>query len=386
MEKPAKPKKRGRILLRLFFAGFWMLFLVVLFFEVVVRFVPIPGLSSEDLNPAFLTTTQKHRTVPHPYLAYCLKPSWETSDPSKNEQKSHNVFGIRGPEIAYEKAPGTFRVVCLGGSSTYGNSPSSDAATWPARLEHHLREAHPEKSIEVINGGAPGWSTFESTVNLAFRMVDFEPDLVVVYHAINDMRCALYREPTPDNSHWRQTWPTFRPSPIEPILEKSICYLVWRKYFTRYLEERGDITYNAIKDPPPGNTDWYAPDAAKISPVGFRNFKRNLISITAIARAHGAKVLFGTQALDEGDITSPKSGANQKRSMRLMTKILNEVAASQKVPIVDAERVLEEAARKQVEEKGEESIFTWEVHLTDEGADLLARTFADRIEAEGFIP
>ncbi|MFH1998982.1 MAG: SGNH/GDSL hydrolase family protein [Planctomycetota bacterium] len=384
-QNPMKPKSKGRLFFRLFFAGLWMLFLLVFLMEVVVRFIPFPGLTMEDLNPAYLQSTKTHRTMPHPYLAYCLKPGWHTPEDSKAEQKSHNLFGLRGPEIAYEKPAGAYRIVCLGGSSTYGNSPSCDEATWPARLEHRLREAYPDKTIEVINGGAPGWSTFESTVNLAFRMVDFAPDLVIVYHSINDMRCALYKEPRPDNTHWRQPWPTFRPSPLEPILEKSICYLVWRKYCTRYLEDRSDINFNAIVDPPPGNTDWYASDAAKISPVGFKSFRRNLVSIAAIARAHGAKVMFGTQALDEQDITSPKSGANQIHAMHLMSRILKEVASEQKIMLVDAEKTLEDEARKQAGDPGKAAIFTWEVHLTDEGADLLAKTFAERILSEKLI-
>jgi lysophospholipase L1-like esterase len=378
-------KRIMRSCARIFLLCLWVFFLVVIFVEGVLRFLPLPGLSREELDPPFLQTAEVHRTVPHPYLSYCLKPGWSTSPDAKHGQKSHNSLGLRGEEITLQKPEGAYRIVCLGGSSTYGNTPSTDAATWPARLEFHLREARPDRSIQVINAGAPGYSTFESTINLAFRMLEFEPDLIIVYHSINDMRCALYKDPAPDNSHWRAPWPVFRPSPIEPYLKKSMCYLIWRRYFTNYLIDRADINYNAIVDPPPGNTDWYA-RGDDISFQGFESFKRNLKNITAIARAHEARVLFATQALDEGDITSPKSGHNQLKAMRLMAQILRETAAELKVPLVDAEKILEGEAEQQKSEKGEENVFSWEVHLTDEGADLLARIFSEKILAEGMIP
>jgi hypothetical protein len=44
----------------------------------------------------------------------------------------------------------------------------------------------------VINGGCQGYSTFEMQIQLELRGVDFQPDLVLCYETINDMRCALY--------------------------------------------------------------------------------------------------------------------------------------------------------------------------------------------------
>src|SRR5690606_16916383 len=131
---------------------------------------------------------------PHPYLAYSLTPgyrSWKNA-PS---QASHNSLGFRGPETTWEKPEGVYRIACLGGSSTYGHTPTSDATTWPARLGVHLSQRYPERRIEVINAGTSGYSTFESIVNLAFRVSQLEPDLVIVYHSINDMRCLLYPNP-----------------------------------------------------------------------------------------------------------------------------------------------------------------------------------------------
>src|SRR5690606_1422490 len=106
----------------------------------------------------------------------------------------------------------------------------SDATTWPARLGVHLSQRYPERRIEVINAGTSGYSTFESIVNLAFRVSQLEPDLVIVYHSINDMRCLLYPNPQPDNTHWRAVWTKSRESPIERWLANSMTYLIARRY------------------------------------------------------------------------------------------------------------------------------------------------------------
>jgi hypothetical protein len=376
------------VLKRIALVALTIALLLLVFTELVVRFVPLPGLSRAELNPAYLASADAFRTIPHPYLAYGLKPSYATAPDAKGGQKSHNSVGLRGAEVAVAKAPGTFRIACLGGSSTYGNTPTNDAATWPARLQVHLSAGRPEADIEVLNGGAPGWSSFESTVNLAFRMLDFEPDLVLVYHSINDVRCALYvaHEPLPDNSHWRSVWPVYRPSPLEPLLERSMTYLVWRKYFTDHLQQRADIAYFAIRDHPDFKSDWYQ-QGASVPTGGFDNFRRNLVSIAAVARAHGAEVIFASQGMDASDIpASTLSRANQLAGMQRMTALLQEVAQQRELLYLDAASALEAEAARQIEADGVDGIFTKEVHLTDGGADFLARFFADAILAAEIIP
>lgn len=67
-----------------------------------------------------------------------------------------NSRGLRDREVAYEKAPGVFRVLVLGDSFTEG--PHVDLAdTYPKRLERLLEGAG--QRAEVINAGVGGYST-----------------------------------------------------------------------------------------------------------------------------------------------------------------------------------------------------------------------------------
>lgn len=347
------------------------LLLLVLIVEVGLRVFSFSGYTRADLSPN-LEMLAKARTVGHPFMGYVMRPNYHTPPDAPFGQKSHNEHGLRGPAVDLEKPDDVYRIVCVGGSSTYGNSPSSDAATWPARLEHWLNEAPLSKRVQVLNAGAPGWSTFESTVNLEFRMLEWSPDLVIVYLAINDMRCALWPNPVSDNSHWRAVWPVVLDTPGERLLEHSMTYLVWRKHFTDYLEHFESLNIYAIVGYDPDDPDPY--ERGTVPDQGFRNYERNLITLQAIARAHGAQVIFATQACDRTYIKA-KSRHNQFAGLDRCEEILRRVAAERDVILVDARAELEGEAQR----VGKDLIFTKEVHLTDQGADQLARIFAGAV-------
>ncbi len=353
--------------------------LVVLVLEIGLRFMP--G-KVDELRPELAKIIDEAPMEANPYLAYAGKPNF-TSAPDAEIQKSHNSWGFRGPSIAPDKPEGVYRIVCLGGSSTYGHTPTSDEKTWPGRLEYYLNRepvrAQCGQEVQVLNAGLSGYSTFESTVNLAFRMVEWEPDLVIVYHTINDMRCALYLHGGPvamDNRHWRAVWPRVVEAPAEKLLENSMTYLVLRKLFTNYTDGVDALNTWAIVGYDPKAKDLY--ERGQPAELGFENFERNLRTIQAIAKEFGARVIFATQACDERDIKA-RSGPNQVAGMARMTEIIARVAGERDVILVDAKKELEEQARS----AGIDRYFTAEVHLTDEGADYLAQIFARAIAAGG---
>jgi lysophospholipase L1-like esterase len=365
---------------------FWILFAVVAgsigLLEVLCRVVDLPGLSLDELDPISMEM-RNARVEGHPYLAYANKPNFR-SRPGAQHSISHNSLGFRGPETTWEKPPGTYRIVCLGGSSTYGHTESSNETTWPARLQLHLAAARPDARVEVINGGCQGYSTFESLINLELRMLEFHPDLVLVYHTINDMRCALYPGVEFDNRHWRAVWPVERKDELLRLLERSYSFQIWRRYFTDYVQERENLGAYVIRDFGRYNPDFYAqPDGAE---RGFANFRRNLVSIIELARAHGAFTALVTQAMDASDLDGASSKQLQLDGIDRMTGILRSVAQEREALLIDARTVLEAESARQREQEGVDRIFAHEVHLLDEGSDLLARTIAERLLAESVFP
>ena len=350
----------------------------LVFVELAFRVVRLPAVD-QWVDPVAFELAQAH-VEPHPYLAYALKPGWRTPA-GTNVQASHNELGFRGQGIEAKKEDDVFRVLCLGSGSTYGIGASNDDATWPARLQYYLHAEEPDRKFEVINMGVEGYSTFENLIDLATRGIDLEPDLVIVYQSLADLRCALYPAPVSDNTHGRSSWTTENSRGLESTLESSYLYKLARRALTDGDVESAGFESQLVVDYEPG-TDKFVDAPAS---TGFDNFERNLTSIVALSRSIGARVLLSSQGLDRVDLTNAPSRGRQLASFERMRAILERVARRQKVEFVDAGKTLEQAARRQWEADGKENVFTWEDGLQDAGADLLASTFAHAIFRGGLL-
>jgi lysophospholipase L1-like esterase len=99
-----------------------------------------------------------------------------------------NRYGLRGPAPGQAppmtKAPGTFRVLCLGDSFTFGQGVRYPD-TYPARLESLLSAPPGCHRVEVMNAGVQAFGTrLES--ELLLHLLPFEPDLVILGFFLND--------------------------------------------------------------------------------------------------------------------------------------------------------------------------------------------------------
>ncbi len=98
-----------------------------------------------------------------------------------------NSLGFRGPEIAMPKPPGRIRIAFLGGSTTISAEVSSNQATWPHLVTEALKARFPDHEFDYINGGVSGYTAQSSLKNLVLRVKRLEPDIIVIYHATNDL-------------------------------------------------------------------------------------------------------------------------------------------------------------------------------------------------------
>ena len=98
-----------------------------------------------------------------------------------------NSLGFRGDEFSRVKPAGTFRIVCLGASTTFSAEASSNDAVWTHRLQEKLRSANPGREIEVINAAVGGYVADDNLRNLRHRVLALDPDLVIYYEANNEI-------------------------------------------------------------------------------------------------------------------------------------------------------------------------------------------------------
>jgi lysophospholipase L1-like esterase len=95
--------------------------------------------------------------------------------------------GFRSPEVEEPKPEGRLRIAFLGGSTTYCAEASSNAATWPALVADAVEEACPARSVDWLNASSAGYTVESSRTNLRVRVAPLAPDVIVIYHATNDL-------------------------------------------------------------------------------------------------------------------------------------------------------------------------------------------------------
>lgn len=98
-----------------------------------------------------------------------------------------NSLGFRGDEFTREKPARTVRIACLGASTTFCAESSSNATTWPQRLQDKLQAAFPDVRIEVINAAVGGYVAADNVKVLEHRVLPLDPDLVIYYEANNEI-------------------------------------------------------------------------------------------------------------------------------------------------------------------------------------------------------
>ena len=110
-----------------------------------------------------------------------LKPGF------RSNSISINSTGFRGPEIVSPKPEGVIRIAFLGASTTFNAEVSSGAAAWPSIVIERLHQTYPQAKFDFVNGGVPGYIVAASRKNLQHKVAALKPDVIVVYHATNDL-------------------------------------------------------------------------------------------------------------------------------------------------------------------------------------------------------
>lgn len=125
--------------------------------------------------------------VPDAELFFRLTPDLdvpETANPRIFDLRTDSR-GLRSAEVSLPKPPGTYRVLAVGDSCTFG-SGAGQADTWPAQLERDLSRARGDLRFEVLNAGVPGFTSYQALRYLELEGFDLDPDAVAFTTAVND--------------------------------------------------------------------------------------------------------------------------------------------------------------------------------------------------------
>ena len=98
-----------------------------------------------------------------------------------------NSFGLRSPEVAVPKPAGTFRILLLGDSFTYGLNASDDQV-FARRLEERLRHTRGTEVVEVVNAGVLSYCPLLEYLQYRHHLQGLEPDLVILNFDMSDVQ------------------------------------------------------------------------------------------------------------------------------------------------------------------------------------------------------
>jgi lysophospholipase L1-like esterase len=194
-----------------------------------------------------------------------------------------NGQGFRGAaETPLAKAPGTLRVMAVGGSTTFDSFVGADSAAWPARLAHWLHTLAPDKKIEIINAGVPGYRVLETSVQLQSDLIHYKPDVVLFYHGHNDLFGALqsggYRAPG-----------GARPGEVPTVTPWRAWFERHSLLYTKVVGKLQAISFRRRRAPvvPPGSTAVVESALER----GVARFEGDVTAFMGLARAYNLRVI-----------------------------------------------------------------------------------------------
>ena len=152
---------------------------------------------------------------PSDKIIYELRPNM--TEKFEHVMVTTNSFGMRSPQIAVEKPPGTYRVALLGDSYTFGWGVEQDKP-FSRVMENELNQAvGTGKKFEVLNFGVPGYATFQEVAQFFEKGQQFKPDAVIVYVISNDFGLPFFiRDLGGNNPASLVSAPTFHSARIDP--------------------------------------------------------------------------------------------------------------------------------------------------------------------------
>jgi lysophospholipase L1-like esterase len=249
--------------------------------EVITR-LTFPHVDSLEL---FVNTPQQKMQVASPQqagifegdplLLWRLKPNldhtiWDFTIVSTNAQSFRADYPIG------RKPAGTFRIVCLGDSVTFGyrvpavwpdrpNDYNPEWQPYPMLLEKELRRANPNRQIEVFPMAVPGYTSHQGLAWLRRDIGYLKPDVVIASFGWNDASASDVADREAIDTCWS-------PVTIRWLIDHSQAFA----HATRWLRLRNTAKPVALKPVPR---------------VSTKEYLDNFNAIVSLARDHNASVI-----------------------------------------------------------------------------------------------
>ena len=265
--------------------------------EVVLAFCQVQPLSNDE----------------DPFVGFeSVLPLYVADEQAKDGRitASNRLRYFNEQSFSASKKPDTYRIFCLGGSTTYGR-PYDDRTSFPGWLRNLLPLADDRREYEVINAGGISYASYR-IAHLMDELCTYEPDLFIVYTGHNEfLEERTYREF--DES-------TVIPPKLQWALGHSRSYSSLRSLYSslRSKPKPGDgrsilpSEVAAVLDQSVGPESYRRENLQRPAVVGHLAF--NLARIVERARLADADIIFVKPASNLKDFSPFKSEPNHSLS------------------------------------------------------------------------
>jgi lysophospholipase L1-like esterase len=204
-----------------------------------------------------------------PELLWRLRAGLSTT--FENAYVRTNDLHLRGPAVDLPKPPGRYRVVCLGASPTFGWGVGEPDA-YPAVVGGLLRNT--VAGAEVLNGGVPGYTSWQGRNFLESRVLAWSPDAVTVAYDLNDLdRFRFFQNDGRPDGEQRGAPPWIAAS--QNLLNRAATYRLFRRALMGVVARWGTL------------------DAERLPRrVSIDAYRENLRAIAKACAARGVGVVF----------------------------------------------------------------------------------------------
>lgn len=322
-------------------------------------------LASGNTRPPLDKRTGPGMYYAHPYTAYALKPNYKVPG-----REQINSLGFRGEEISLEKPEGVYRIVAVGGSTTFAVYLPWNQS-YPYYLQKELRERLGTDKIEVINAGLTGATTAESFHRMATQVLPLNPDMVVMYEAFNDLLPRVFNDYQEDYYHFRKSDPNNPPGLTRFYLYRLALLALSPGAF----HENNNLSKYV----------WKTENLPDTDTERTRNFLRsssnayrfNMENIVSLLKARGVSVVLASFAINP-DIWHWQDALPAyvwEAGIAQNNSVVEELSAEYQLPLIPFAEAPFVAASQDYKAR----MYTDSIHMGNEGDQFQAIVFADTI-------
>ncbi|MEM7413011.1 MAG: SGNH/GDSL hydrolase family protein [Myxococcota bacterium] len=316
-------------------------------------------------------------TLPDPFLTYRVQPEIQ------RERVQTNALGLREGPISTTPAPGTTRILFLGGSVAWGYTANSNDDTISSYLEAALEQraasdpALAGQRFEVLNGGVPAYVSWQEALAYALERRTLGADWVVTLDGTNDVASAIINSRAGVPMRFRATEAAYLAA--QPTLRQALRHWFWSgvgdlrvvKAFER-LRPKPLEAYDAPA--PTAIADSLAASLRYLSDAAEAEQARVLTVLQPMVILPDTKPLapFEEQIVVAHDRKMPGRNAYYAETFAVFRETLTALS-SERAPVfawLDATDVYRETP---------EITYTDHCHLTPTGRRVLADAIADRL-------